>query len=411
MKKLVLLTSLLALCACGGGSGGGSGAPLPPSSDVVGPSDTPDSGGGNTGDENIGGGDNTGDDNTGGGNTGDDNTGDDNTGDDNTGDDNTGDDNTGDDNTGDDNTGDDEPDLPVIIAPELFSGNLHMMPKVTDGGEGPTETYYLIADANTGDVVMRTYITECPSDQTCESDSRGFIKNEFLITNINDFTNGVHSNGLTAFLNAADGLGMQYSDIFTSADPAIAEDGLLFFEPMYYDANVVDMKTLAPSLTDNVKYQGKAYGAIRIETAPANPGQNVDAEVTGTLGLASVNKAGNPIGVDATLTFDPNSGNPIETLNADFSAFNWYDTTITAQNGVITDVQLTAKGEIESGFAVDNGGADSIERGEAQIVYSGTDTSAVATEAVGSYHIEWARTDGSNNIDTMLDVAFGGVKQ
>ena len=179
MKKLVLLTSLLALCACGGGSGGGSGAPLPPSSDVVGPSDTPDSGGGNTGDENIGGGENTGGGkNTGGGNAGDENIG---GGDNNTGD-NTGDDNTGGGNTGGDNTGDDEPDLPVIIAPELFSGNLHMMPKVTDGGEGPTETYYLIADANTGDVVMRTYITECPSDQTCESDSRGFIKNSTSTT-------------------------------------------------------------------------------------------------------------------------------------------------------------------------------------------------------------------------------------
>ena len=375
MKKIILLTSILALAACGGGSGGGyhGGSINNGNGDIT-----------NNEDTNIGGDNN---ENTGGDNN-----------------ENTGGNNN--ENAGGDN---DEPDLPPIIAPELFSGNLHMFPKVTNGGEGSIETYYLIANPDTGAVVMRTYLSECQEEQGCESDSHGFIKNEFEITNLNDFTDGVHENGLTAFLNEADNIGMQYSDIFTSKDPNLSEDGLPFFEPMYYDGNVVDMNAIAASLTENVEYQGKAYGTIRTEQAQI--GVTNDAQVTDSHSMATINAQGDPIGTDATLTFNPNNGNPIETLNADFSAFNWYDTTITVQNGNITDVQLTAKGDIASGFAVDNGGADTIESSEAHTVYSGGDTNAVATEAVGSYHIEWTRPEGDNSIDTLVDITFGGVKQ
>lgn len=305
-----------------------------------------------------------------------------------------------------------ESDDNKLITQDFYSGDFHMIPKITDGGTGPTETYHLIADKNTGDIFMRTYISECPSGEECTSDSRGFIKGEDIkIANLNDFNNGVHSNGLTAFLNKADNIGLQYGDIFSSKNPEFESGGLLFFEPMYYDSKLVDMNALATSLTENVEYKGKAYGTIRIETAPTNPGYDVDAEVTGVKDLASINTNGDPVGVDATLTFNPNDGNPIETLNANFSAFNWYDTTITVQNGNITDVQLAQNGEITSGFAVDNGGLDTIEETEANSVYLGDNKNSPATEALGSYHIEWTRTEGSNNIDTLLDVAFGGVKQ
>lgn len=375
MKKYIILTSLLALVACGGGSGGGhsGGISTNGNGDIT----------NNDGDIN---------DNTGGNNN--ENTGGENNsaGDNNNENNNTGNNNTNDDNNNGNNNENngDTPDLPEIIVPELFSGDLHMIPQQTHGGEGPTETYHLIANSETGDIVMRTYISECDD---CESDSRGFIKNDFIIANVNDFTNGIHSNGLTAFLNQADNIGMQYSDIFTSFDPMFEDTAI---EPMYYDSKVVDMDNLANSLTDDIEYQGKAYGLFSVKN-----GENT------THNLMDINKQGNPIGADATLIFDPNNGTPKETLTANFSAFDWYDTTITMEGGNITDVQLTQNGTIASGFEVDNGGADNIQETRANTIYSGADSNAAATEAVGKYRVEWQ----NNGTEKKLDITFGGVKQ
>lgn len=300
-----------------------------------------------------------------------------------------------------------ESDNNKLITQDFYSGDLHMIPEVTDGGTGPTETYHLIADKNTGDIVIRTYISECPSGEECTSDSRGFIKGEDIkIANLNDFNNGVHSNGLTAFLNKADNIGLQYSDILASLDPMF-EDTVI--DPIYYDSKLVDMNTLSTSLTENIEYKGKAYGAISIASSDSNnPG---DENIIGEKTLVSVNTQGQPIGANATLTFDPNNGSPIETLKADFSAFDWYDTQITMQGGNVTDVQLVQNGEISTGFEVDNKGSDTLDETHINTIYLGNNKDSAATEALGSYYIEWSRTEGTVKTDTMLDITFGGVKQ
>lgn len=303
-----------------------------------------------------------------------------------------------------------ESDSNKLVTQDFYSGDLQNAPDVMGDDTGSVETMYFIGDKDTGDVILRTYSTECPvgKEEGCVSDSRGFIKDEFVLTNLKDFKNGVHKNGMTAFLNTADKIGLQYGDMFASQDPALDEDaiGIFFAMPVYYNSKLVDMYTMANSLTESTEYKGKAYGAIITEVH--EKGVTGDSELVGVHTLASINTGGKPIGTDATLTFNPNNGAPIETLHADFSAFNWYDTTITAENGVVTDVQLIEKGNIASGFEV--GPSDTYE-GDVESIYLGSDKNSVASEALNSYHIEWEKTTDTHEIDTILDITFGGVKQ
>lgn len=304
-----------------------------------------------------------------------------------------------------------ESDNNKLITQDIYSGDLQNKPTWSgDGINDVMETMYFVADKATGDVILRTYTTECPvgKQEGCASDSRGFIKDEFVLTNLNDFTNGVHKNGMTAFLNTADKIGLQYGDMFASQDPSLNEEAIsIFFAiPVYYNSKLVDMYTMANSLTESTEYKGKAYGTITTEAH--EKGTTNDSELVGIHTLASINTDGQPIGTDATLTFNPNNGAPIETLHADFSAFNWYDTTITAENGVVTDIQLIEKGNIASGFEVSP--SDTYE-GEVESIYLGSDKNSVASEALNSYHVEWEKTTDTHEIDTILDVTFGGVKQ